>query len=109
MNKDSRSTFTRVLSSRTFIPDFFRRASRSVGTLVIGGFLQLVLLSAADAAIVTTDKSDYTLGSTAVIKGQGFAGGEPVRLQVVHAGGINDTNADHNPWTVLADGNGSFT
>ena len=57
---------------------------------------------------VQTDKADYQPGETVIITGSGF-GGEEVRLQVTHADGTPDGGAGHEPWSVFADGDGSFT
>src|SRR5437879_4512506 len=68
-----------------------------------------VFVSIAGAASISTDQKDYWLGSTAIITGSGFSAGENVQVQVLHADGRVDTNADHYPWVVSADGSGSFT
>jgi hypothetical protein len=61
----------------------------------------------APAAAVSTDRTDYGPGSTAVITGAGFDPNETVNLQVVHT----DTGAaavGPTPWTVTADVSGAF-
>ena len=60
------------------------------------------------AASMTTDQSDYQPGSTALISGSGFWANELVTLQVAHVDGTTGGEG-HDPWTVLADGNGNFT
>src|SRR5438105_4013607 len=60
------------------------------------------------SADVTTDQTDYAPGTTAVISGSGFAAGEPVFLQVLHADGTPGDGEDHEPWSVQADESGSF-
>src|SRR2546427_736312 len=45
----------------------------------------------------------------AIISGRGFSAGENVQVQVLHADGRVDTNADHYPWLVSVDASGSFT
>ena len=60
------------------------------------------------AAEVTTDQSDYAPGSTANITGTGFAAGETIRLQVLHADGTPATGDDHQPWNVVADASGGL-
>ena len=61
----------------------------------------------AAAATVRTDKFDYQPGETAVITGGGFAPGENVTLQVVHANGLDDGDG-HLPFTTVADGSGNI-
>jgi PKD repeat protein len=58
---------------------------------------------------VATDQLDYSPGATANITGSGFAAGETVVLQVLHADGTESTGADHDPWSVAADAEGAFT
>ena len=54
---------------------------------------------------VTTDKSDYVPGSTAIITGSGFpATDESVTLQVRHTDGTAEGGEGHDPWTVAMDG-----
>ncbi|TXE03421.1 MBG domain-containing protein, partial [Algoriphagus aquimarinus] len=62
-------------------------------------------------ATVTTDKNDYSPGSTAIITGLGFQPGEEVDLHVYHADGdpLGSDPGYHEPWTVIADANGEFT
>src|SRR6266436_8284192 len=87
-----------------------KKESFSLSTsLFLASLVILGVVSAATAATVTTDRSDYPLGSTAIITGSGFASGESVQVQAVHADGRVDTDADHNPWQVIADTNGNFT
>src|SRR5437762_1914098 len=59
---------------------------------------------------LTSDQSDYAPGATVVLTGSGFQAGETVTLLVVHADGSfdNDTSAAHQPWDVVADGDGNF-
>src|SRR5213596_861048 len=66
--------------------------------------------TAASAATVSTDQSDYPPGSTVYITGSGFAGGEIVTNQVLHIPDIGDNNTSpaHQPWTVIADDAGNF-
>src|SRR5205823_12300444 len=68
-------------------------------------------LLSANAATVTTDKADYAPGETAYITGSGFTAGETVQCQVLHIPdtGDNNTSSAHLPWSVTADGNGSFS
>src|ERR1043166_2762480 len=64
---------------------------------------------ATAAATLTTDKPDYSPGTTATITGSGFAAGEPVIVQVLRADGADaDYDLDHVPWSVIADTNGDF-
>jgi uncharacterized delta-60 repeat protein len=82
--------------------------------LFLGCLLAASLLAAASRgyagtqATVFTDKSDYLPGSTAWISGEGFEPAETVVLQVLHADGRPSDGADHEPWPVAADANGSF-
>src|SRR5207249_3731309 len=69
---------------------------------------------AAPAAIVTTDKADYSPGETAVIttsntSGEGlkFADGEMVEFQVTRTDGVEDSPMGNVPWYVT-DGMGGF-
>ena len=74
-------------------------------------FAVLGLAGAATAqggASLTSDAADYPPGATATLTGAGFAGGETVTVQVVHADGAPTTGADHEPWNVFADSNGGF-
>src|SRR5882724_11003104 len=67
---------------------------------------------AQSAAWVTTDQSDYPPGSTVYITGAGFAPGETVTCQVLHIDATitdNDASPAHQPWSVTADANGSFS
>ncbi|HEX6883860.1 MAG TPA: HYR domain-containing protein [Planctomycetota bacterium] len=59
-------------------------------------------------ATLTSDLPDYQPGDTAYLTGAGFAAGESVVLLVVHADGTPNSGADHDPWSVVADGNGGF-
>ncbi len=60
-------------------------------------------------AIITMDQADYEPGETAGFIGRGFEPLEVVTLQVVHADGREDSDADHLPWTVTANENGEIT
>src|SRR5437879_2305559 len=68
-------------------------------------------VASATAATVTTDKADYSPGSTAYITGSGFLAGETVELQVLHTTTPNDdaTSPAHQPWQVTAGAQGNFT
>src|SRR4051794_4327121 len=57
---------------------------------------------------IATDHSDYAAGATALITGNGFAGGEIVTLQVLHADTTQPAAGD-NPWSVTADADGAFS
>jgi len=68
----------------------------------------------ATAAIVTTDKADYSPGETAVIttsnteqEGAKFAEGEMVQFQVTRTDGVEDFPMGNLPWYVT-DGVGGF-
>src|SRR6478672_3888889 len=69
---------------------------------------------AATAAVVTTDKADYSPGETAVIttsntdqEGAKFAEGEMVQFQVTRTDGVEDVPMGNLPWYVT-DGVGGF-
>jgi hypothetical protein len=66
-----------------------------------------ISISGRDAG-VATDHSDYPPGATARINGFGFATGETVILQVLHADGNPSTGEEHEPWSVTADMDGAF-
>jgi len=74
--------------------------------LLIAGFYSTI-----QAQTVEIDKLDYAPGETVYITGTGWASGEQVILQVIHLGDYVDHGdlAVHDPWTVEADTNGSFT
>ncbi|HEY0461087.1 MAG TPA: hypothetical protein VGC97_18270 [Pyrinomonadaceae bacterium] len=61
------------------------------------------------AASVTTDRSDYQIGDTAIITGSGFLANESVRLQVAHVSGTGELSGGHDPWFVTADSNGNIS
>jgi PKD repeat protein len=84
------------------------RSAKRVAAMII---FAAVLATPAGllAAEVTTDQIDYLPGTTAIIAGSGFASGETVVLQVLHADGTASTGADHDPWAVIADAEGAFT
>ena len=60
-------------------------------------------------AAVTTDKTDYLPGQTAIITGTGFGAGETVTLKVEHADDTEEGGEGHGSWNVTADANGNFT
>src|SRR2546426_3158045 len=85
-------------------------SSRTCGSPRLVAFIacSLLLLSrvaSAQAASVTTDKTDYVPGETVVITGTGWAPGETVSMV------LYETPATHADRTLLsvADGNGNFT
>lgn len=63
---------------------------------------------AAGSPQVTTDKSDYAPGETALISGSGFAAHEGIVLQVSHLYDMDFPGDGHDPWIVEADANGNF-
>src|SRR2546427_1333449 len=63
----------------------------------------------SNAASVSTDRADYEPGAIVYISGAGFGANDAVTLQVLHADGRIDLDADHAPWTVSAGPSGSFT
>jgi hypothetical protein len=64
-------------------------------------------LFAMDAS-VTTDKRDYSPGSTALIAGSGFGSSETVTLQVTHSDGTAEGGEGHESWAVTTDPDGNF-
>src|SRR5947207_2622357 len=102
MNKESGSSYR----CRFALPKHSRSYKRLAARVVILIGLSIFGL-AAGAATISTDKKDYFLGSTAIITGSGFAAGESVQVQVLHADDRVDTNADHEPWLVTADPGGA--
>jgi len=58
--------------------------------------------------IVTIDRADYQPGDTVVIEGTGFAPGEIVTLQVLHADGTDQGGEGHEPWSINADATGGI-
>lgn len=89
-----------------------RNARRALPTAISCEALESRLLL---SAWVATDQSDYAPGETAIITGGGFAPGETVALQAVHADSSHSSDSAHQPWYVqdgsaadldgLADGN----
>lgn|GEM_PF-6029247 len=63
--------------------------------------------TAQEQVWVTTDRSDYPPGATALIRGAGFLPHEPVGLQVLHTDHIPNTGRGHDPWTAPADAEGT--
>src|SRR5262245_22056676 len=59
-------------------------------------------------AAVSTDQLDYAPGAWATISGHDFDPNESVTLQVVHQSGLVGGQG-HDPWTVTAGPDGSFT
>ena len=76
-----------------------------LATLLLGGMAAM-----ASAQWLTQDRPDYAPGETATLTGSGFAPGENVVLQVLHADDTPDSSAgaDHEPWTVVADESGGL-
>jgi len=71
--------------------------------------LSIAPADASPAAQVWTSRPDYAPGEIVSIHGSGFAAGESVDLQVVHADGVPNTDASHTPWTVAADASGAIS
>ena len=101
-----------TFQNKTLDPMLLTRPTQRCFAKLASGLLALSLLlgarAGAGAAQVATDQPDYAPGSTAIITGTGFAAGETVTLQVLHADGTLSTGDDHLPWTVLADPDGAF-
>src|SRR4051812_44327343 len=74
-------------------------------TFALGVF---TLVASASAATLSTEKLDYLPGSEATLTGAGFAPGETVSVQVLHADGTPDEGEDHEPWQVTAGDDGGF-
>ncbi len=71
--------------------------------------LSIAAANASPAAQVWTSRPDYAPGEIVPIHGSGFAAGESVDLQVVHADGVPNSDASHTPWTVAADASGAIS
>jgi len=85
------------------------RPSSVIRSFVLGVFVTVALAATHSAqATLTSDLDDYEPGSYAALTGSGFAPGEPVMMQVVHADGTPSTGQDHDPWYVTADAAGNF-
>src|SRR5437016_3726350 len=80
------------------------RTSGSAFLLFAFCFL-LSAFSAVGQATVSTDKSDYPPGSTAIITGRGFQPGEAVQCQVLRIDINENSGPEHDPWQVTADDN----
>src|SRR5438094_3551006 len=109
MNKESGSSHRCRLPLTKFSwqSDLLRRIKFGLRVTIFSCVSTLALI--AGAATISTDQKDYWLGSTAIITGSGFSAGENIQVQVSHDDGRVDTNADHDPWLVTADGKGAFT
>ena len=77
--------------------------------IIFASVLFLCTVAMAFGQNLSTDRVDYAPGSTAILLGSGFAPGETVTLQILHADGSTpNTGTDHGPWTVVADGTGGL-
>src|SRR6516165_10733293 len=56
----------------------------------------------------TTDRADYSPGSTVSISGARFWPNEAVRLQIRQIVPSDNDRPEHRPWCIKADANGSF-
>lgn len=65
-------------------------------------------ISAAVGQTLRSDQPDYDAGAVVTLAAAGFAPGEVVTLDVVHADGIPATGANHVSWTVTADDGGGL-
>jgi MBG domain (YGX type)/Bacterial Ig domain len=57
---------------------------------------------------VSVDQLDYPPFSTVDITGTGFQPGEAVQCQVLRIDVDENSGAEHDPWTIVADANGAF-
>ncbi|MEK6320345.1 MAG: HYR domain-containing protein [Acidobacteriota bacterium] len=69
-----------------------------------GKVLKSVVILSSSGATVTTDKTDYVPGETAIITGSGWFVGETVKLTLHRDNGTDDTIL-----TAVADADGNFT
>ena len=91
--------------------DYLRRIRAALMLMTLCGIALMAAYGTAHAdgsPQVTTDKSDYTPGSTAIITGSSFAANETVILQVSHLYDLDFPGDGHDPWLVVADANGNF-
>jgi len=85
------------------------RSFRSFFTMAFAWLLLAAAPTVAQTPTLTTDQADYPPGATCTLTGAGFAPGETVRMQVLHADPSHpSTGEEHDPWYVTADGNGGF-
>jgi len=84
--------------------------SRSIHSCIISlstCVLSLFLMLGSRAAELITDQLDYQPGDTVYIIGTGFAPGETVFLQVINGSGEGLSGPWGEPWTALADQDGT--
>lgn len=81
---------------------------RFFSIVLVAVLLLSAMTAVASAQWLTQDRADYAPGETATLTGSGFAPGESVVLQVLHATATPDSGADHEPWPVVADESGRF-
>ena len=91
-----------------------KRSSNVFPIWAIIAFSLLICMGAAtgaEAALITTDASDYPPGDTVWISGSGFSVGETVTLQVSHDDGtpLPGSGLGHDPWDVTANGSGEVS
>ena len=86
------------------------RITLALRLMLIAAFAGIgILAQAQGTATITTDLEDYPPGATVIITGSGFQAGENVILLVEHVG-EDPTGTDpetHQPWVVIADGDGN--
>ncbi len=85
------------------------RCADAAFVLLVALVLAAGVASAQTTPMVATDMADYPPGATAQITGAGFWPGETVTLHVVHIDGVGSGGAGHEPWTLIAGMDGSFT
>ncbi|MEO6329294.1 MAG: hypothetical protein ABIO55_10190, partial [Ginsengibacter sp.] len=101
------ASFTIIPNTKHFMKPCLRTLLLSLSVFVFSAFTNF----AVGQATIATDALDYPPGSTAIITGTGFTPGETVTLQVLHepTGGDDATEAAHQPFTTIADGNGNVS
>ncbi|HMG88429.1 MAG TPA: MBG domain-containing protein, partial [Chryseolinea sp.] len=93
---------------KTVLPSRRRSIMLALHLILIAIFAGIGIQAQAQA-IIQTDVDDYSPGATAYITGYGFHAGESVTLVVEQVGGtpIGRDPQYHQPWSVMADGEGN--
>jgi Prealbumin-like fold domain len=102
---------TGVPPALTNVRDWLAGASTPLPSAVVARATvaeRAAMAGAEQTATVTTDKTDYRPGETAIITGSGWAPNEDVELEVEHVDGTPDGGAGHEPWMTSADSNGNI-
>ncbi|WP_282189185.1 Calx-beta domain-containing protein, partial [Maribellus sp. YY47] len=83
------------------------KISRVVTLLLLGIFMLIANILAAQEVTIYTDKDDYWPGEWVVIQGSGWIPGDTVVLSITHIGDVIPDHT-HDPWKVIADANGEI-